>query len=280
MTEMTQTEREVWRTVQELNQAWTGGRVDALERYFHRDMVAITPMDRERLEGRMACIASWARFVDQATIHDWRELDPLVRIHENAAVVTCYYELDCSLDGERTRLAGRDLLFMVKESGRWQVVADQFSEPPSLDDTAPEETALDEATLKATAQRWLALWQGGDLDAVWVLHAPDFVDHSPAGRRPDREGLRQGIVDLYRAFPDVHGDADDLLVDTSTGKVVIRWSATGTHRAPFLGYPVTNRQIQFQGIEILRIEQGQVVEHWGEWDGLALEAQLSDKDGS
>ncbi len=60
---MTETELEVWQTVEALNRAWTTGRVDELERYFHPDIVAITPTVRERLEGREACIAGWAEFV-------------------------------------------------------------------------------------------------------------------------------------------------------------------------------------------------------------------------
>ncbi|MBN2206275.1 MAG: ester cyclase, partial [Candidatus Aminicenantes bacterium] len=34
------------------------------------------------------------------------------------------------------------------------------------------------------------------------------------------------------------------------------------------------RRIAFRGIEILRIEEGKVVDRWGEWDGLDLLVQL------
>lgn len=125
---MNEVEQEVWRTVQELNQAWTSGRVDELERYFHEDMVAITPMDRKRLEGRAACVASWARFVERAVIREWRERDPLVRIFGDAAVVTYSYDLACEVGGEDVRLEGRDMFFMIRRDGRWPAVADQFSE--------------------------------------------------------------------------------------------------------------------------------------------------------
>ncbi|NER83007.1 MAG: ester cyclase [Leptolyngbya sp. SIO1D8] len=41
-----------------------------------------------------------------------------------------------------------------------------------------------------------------------------------------------------------------------------------------MNYPPTGRQICFQGIEILRIEDGQVVARWGEWDGISLLQQF------
>lgn len=49
---MTPAEAEVWATVQALNRTWTTGNVDDLADHFHPDMIAITPTDRDRLEGR------------------------------------------------------------------------------------------------------------------------------------------------------------------------------------------------------------------------------------
>ena len=129
-TKMPEDELEVWRTVQAMNRAWTSGRVDELKEFFHRDIVAVTPTDRVRLEGREACIASWRRFVETTTIHSWKERDPRVKLFGAAAVVSYYYEVTCEIRGEQMTLAGRDLLFMVKEAGRWLAVADQFSEYP------------------------------------------------------------------------------------------------------------------------------------------------------
>ena len=131
---MTPAELEVWQTVEALNRAWTTGRVEELERYFHEEVVAITPTDRERVEGRQACIAGWAEFVRQAKILDWKESEPRVRVFgDDAAVVTYYYDMLAVMGGKEIRLAGRDMFFMVKEDDRWVAVADQFSEFPSGD---------------------------------------------------------------------------------------------------------------------------------------------------
>ena len=58
--EKSEIKQEVWKTIQELNWAWAvEGNPDKLKNYFHRDMVAITPTDRNRVEGKDACIAGW-----------------------------------------------------------------------------------------------------------------------------------------------------------------------------------------------------------------------------
>ena len=42
--------QEVWNALRALNDAWTKGNPNDLKNYFHKDMVAITATDRERLE--------------------------------------------------------------------------------------------------------------------------------------------------------------------------------------------------------------------------------------
>ncbi len=66
----------------------------------------------------------------------------------------------------------------------------------------------------------------------------------------------------------------DLVIDPAAGKVAIRWTATGSHSAPFLGVSATGKQITFHGIEIIRIVHNRIVERWGEWDGIGLLEQL------
>ncbi|MBP7147591.1 MAG: ester cyclase [Acidobacteria bacterium] len=131
------------------------------------------------------------------------------------------------------------------------------------------------ASLELIARRWIEEgWQRGNAAVVDDLHAMEFVDHDSAGRPPDTDGFKSGIRLLYGAFPDFSARIEDLVIDVGTGKVAIRWTATGTFRGPYLDLPPTNRAIRFKGIEVLRIEAGCIVERWGEWDGLDLLRQL------
>lgn len=129
--------------------------------------------------------------------------------------------------------------------------------------------------LRAIAVRWIELgWQQARPEMVAELHAPHFVDHASAGRASDRDGFQEGIRRLYAAFPDFHAVIDDLVIDPTTGKVAVRWSATGTHRGTYLGAQPTGKSIAFRGIEIIRVEDGRITERWGEWDGIDLLEQL------
>lgn len=71
--------REVWETVCRLNDCWTKGDARDLVNFFHRDMVAITPTDRSRREGREACVAGWAGFAAAAQIHSFHPADSTLR---------------------------------------------------------------------------------------------------------------------------------------------------------------------------------------------------------
>lgn len=130
---MRQEKQVVWARVQEMNRCWTCGNNSELARlsdYFHRTMVAITPTDRRLIEGQDACIAGWSRFAHSARIDSWLEKEPRVSIYGKTAIVTYYYEMACNLGGKDLRLEGRDMLVLLEEDGRWQVVADQFSPYP------------------------------------------------------------------------------------------------------------------------------------------------------
>ena len=122
--------REIWATVRAMNDAWTKGNPDDLSQFFHRDMVAITATDRNRLDGSAACVAGWTGFARMARIHRWQEVEPIIRIYGDSAVVAYYFDMSFDMGGQTTNLGGRDMFFFVRENGRWWAVADQFSPYP------------------------------------------------------------------------------------------------------------------------------------------------------
>ncbi len=133
----------------------------------------------------------------------------------------------------------------------------------------------DRAQLERIARRWIEEgWRPGGTSIVDELHAPDFADRDSGGRPTDNEGFKLGIERLYAAFPDLVAEVRDVLVDSATGSVAVRWSAEGTHRGPYFGAEPTGKTVRFKGIEILRIRNGLIVERWGEWDGIDLLEQL------
>jgi len=114
----------------------------------------------------------------------------------------------------------------------------------------------------------------GRLDLIEDLVALDALEHEalPIATGEMRTDLRTWLSELRRAFPDYHVELEDLIVEGD--KVVVRERITGTNRGPFLGIPPTGRPICVDAIDILRIEDGRVVEHWGIADSTTMVRQL------
>jgi predicted ester cyclase len=113
----------------------------------------------------------------------------------------------------------------------------------------------------------------GRFDLLGELLATDFVDHTPRqGVPPTREGLKQAITELKRAFPDVRYTIDDAF--TCGDQVVHRLSATGTMTGVFMGTPATGKRATWTEIHIGRVVNGRLTEHWGLIDQLGMLVQL------
>jgi steroid delta-isomerase-like uncharacterized protein len=128
---------------------------------------------------------------------------------------------------------------------------------------------------KALARRFFEAWNEGDLDAFDEVMAPDAVGHDPQdpfGAQTGPENAKQ-LASMYReAFPDVHFTVDEQIAEGDL--VVSRWTATGTHEGELMGIPGTGKQSTITGISIDRVEGGQIVEGWTNWDTLGMMQQL------
>lgn len=106
----------------------------------------------------------------------------------------------------------------------------------------------------------------GRLELVDELLSPDYVEHAvmPPGMTPDRNGVKQQVEMYRRAFPDGRVTVEDTIAEGDM--VVVRWSGVGTHQADLFGAPATGRRVTVTGIDINRMKDGRIVEHWGEVD--------------
>lgn len=114
---------------------------------------------------------------------------------------------------------------------------------------------------------------GGNLDAIDQIVAPDFVNHNPLpGAAADREGFRRAFHNLHAAFPDLHVIDTDLIAEGD--RVVTLRGFEGTHNGPFMGVPPTGKRIVLDGMTVFRVENGQITERWGVLDMLGVMQQL------
>jgi predicted SnoaL-like aldol condensation-catalyzing enzyme len=126
----------------------------------------------------------------------------------------------------------------------------------------------------AVVRRFVDEYQGtGNEEVALELLAPDFVDRSPFGPfSPDREGVLGLFRMLRGGFPDLHAEIHDQLVDGD--KVVTRKTFHGTHKGEFMGIAPTGREVAWDVIDIVRVHDDLMVEHWNVVDALALMTQL------
>jgi steroid delta-isomerase-like uncharacterized protein len=111
------------------------------------------------------------------------------------------------------------------------------------------------------------------MDQALDLLAPNFVAHLAGVPEPlDGEGFRQFGMSFYLAFNQGQHVFDEVIV--SGDRVVTCGTFTATHLGEFQGLPPTGKQISLAIMHIDRVENGKIVEHWGQGDALGLMQQL------
>ncbi len=126
---------------------------------------------------------------------------------------------------------------------------------------------------KIIARRFVEdVWGKGDFAAERELMSTNVVDHNPVPGFPTGfEGHHQVLAMFRNAF-DGQVTLEDVIAEGD--RVVDRWTFHGTHRGELFGIPATGKQVTFTGIDINRIENGQIVEFWHQEDIMGLMQQL------
>jgi steroid delta-isomerase-like uncharacterized protein len=116
--------------------------------------------------------------------------------------------------------------------------------------------------------KYSAAMESGDTEAVFEFFSEDFHSHVTERVSPDRVGTdlrgeeQQWWQNARSSFPDMTFTVD-LLIE-SKDLVVSNWTVKGTHTGtPFYDVPASGEPITINGTAILRIREGQIVEHWG-----------------
>ena len=135
---------------------------------------------------------------------------------------------------------------------------------------------MSEEDNKAVIRRWIEAFNERDLQGEADVLAPGFVAHVPDAPAPlDLEGLeawREFTAPFVEAFPDLRLTIQDIAAEGDT--VAARVAFRGTHRGEFQGLPATGKEVAFSSIEIDRVVDGKVEEHWVEINLLGLVQQL------
>ena len=127
---------------------------------------------------------------------------------------------------------------------------------------------------KAIVRRMIEEAQaGGNLSVVDELVSADFVDHSAwPGIPGNREGVKQIFAMFHAALADLEVIIHDQIAEAD--RVATRKTLRGVHHGDLLGVPPTGSVISIEVFDILRLENGQVTDHWNLVDQHGLLEQL------
>ena len=114
----------------------------------------------------------------------------------------------------------------------------------------------------------------GNADVVDAVCSPDLVEHQfrpTSGEAPSAiEQVKDAIRSLHRAVPDISFTIEDSVEQGD--KIWVRVRAQGTASGPFFG-PPSNRRLDLTVIDVARVVDGRIVEHWGVPDRFAMLVQ-------
>jgi predicted ester cyclase len=133
--------------------------------------------------------------------------------------------------------------------------------------------AADAAAIAVVRRNTEEVQSRGDFELFEELFDGAFVDHTPQpGTTPDKDGVRVLYHRLRDAFPDF--DADIQWQSASGGLVTTYKIYRGTHEGAFLGVAPTGLRVEFETVDVMRVAEGKIVEHWGVGNLLKVMTQL------
>jgi ketosteroid isomerase-like protein len=130
---------------------------------------------------------------------------------------------------------------------------------------------------RSLLERYVELYNAGDLDGVMDLYAEDSVQLMPDGSFEGRSAIRDRLAQELAAFSDIahryvsYVEQGDAFAD--------EWVFVGTHTGPLVlpdgaEVPPTGRRVEVQGMELVRVRAGKVVADNLYYDTLAVASQL------
>lgn len=126
---------------------------------------------------------------------------------------------------------------------------------------------------KAIVRRFVdEIFLGGSSAAVDELIAPDARFHTyPFGDDP-RGGMRAAIERVQAGLSDVEFTVNDLVAEGDL--VAARLTTAATQTSVFMKLPPTGKRYAIEELHLFRIRDGQVIEHWHQFDQMGMLRQL------
>jgi steroid delta-isomerase-like uncharacterized protein len=127
---------------------------------------------------------------------------------------------------------------------------------------------------EAVIRAWFEeVWNQRQADGIDRMFAADAVAYGlPGGAMVGPDGFRPVFHAFCGAFPDIHITVEQTV--TEGAQVAARCRVTSTHTGEGLGFAATGKPVDFQGIVLATIVDGQLRSGWNIFDFLTMYQQL------
>jgi predicted ester cyclase len=128
-----------------------------------------------------------------------------------------------------------------------------------------------ETAASALLDKYVAAVNAHDTTSFGDIHAENYIQHS--GRSPN--GLAAQVENfrtIFARMPDVEARVEDRIIQCD--KIVARMTFLATHTQPMQGIAPTGRRFTLRTIDIWRVENGKLAEHWDVVDYAGMLKQL------
>jgi len=118
-------------------------------------------------------------------------------------------------------------------------------------------------------------FKNGNFSTLDTICAPHMLDHSTAaasGQPGDLEGFKKRVNGHRVGIPDLRFSITNMILEGDL--LAFQWEMNGTNTGPYMGRPASGNPIRIVGMNLERLENGQIVEHWSYPDKLAALQQI------
>jgi steroid delta-isomerase-like uncharacterized protein len=121
------------------------------------------------------------------------------------------------------------------------------------------------------AQFGAKIFQEKDFAALTSLMRDDYIQHNPLVRQGSK-GFQDFFQAWFEASPDFRFELKQIVSEGD--KVWVYGTYSGTHQGDWLGIPATGNAYKFDAVDIFRVQDGKLAEHWDVLDVYTLFKQL------
>jgi predicted SnoaL-like aldol condensation-catalyzing enzyme len=115
------------------------------------------------------------------------------------------------------------------------------------------------------------VFQKHDFSKLDEIMRDDYIQHNPDTPQ-GKAGFKEFFEGIFKGLPDFNYTVKKLIAE---GDIVMMYSTTtATHKGEWLGNPPTGNKLNFDVVDIFRIQDGKIAEHWDVADTLKLFTQV------